>query len=66
MSSFTSRHGYEGAAPEITVREDAPEDLRAAVLLIAKGEDMSPHELREVVCEVLLKRPGPNNWSPYP
>ncbi|MBK82120.1 MAG: hypothetical protein CMQ43_14520 [Gammaproteobacteria bacterium] len=63
---FSKRHGYRTEAPEITVREDAPDDIRAAILLIAKREAMTPHELRAVVCEVLLKRPDSNNWSPYP
>ena len=55
---FSKRHGYRTEAPEITVREDAPDDIRAAILLIAKREAMTPHELRAVVCEVLLRRYG--------
>tara|TARA_R110002072_G_scaffold146075_3_gene292930 strand:- start:104920 stop:105648 length:729 start_codon:yes stop_codon:yes gene_type:complete len=35
--------------------------------MIAKDEgDLEPHDLREIVCKVLRKRPDPNNWTPYP
>jgi hypothetical protein len=66
MASFSSRHGYRGNAPEISVREDASADLRSAVLLLAKQAGMTPKPIREVVCEVLLKKPDDSNWSEYP
>ncbi len=65
--SFSRRHGFHDDNPPITVWDDAPEDFRHAVLMIAKDEgDLEPHDLREIVCKVLRKRPDPNNWTPYP
>ena len=63
---FSDRHGYRPAAAQITVREDAPPDLRAAIPLIARHAGMQPDAIRQVVCQVLLKQPDPSNWSPYP
>lgn len=63
---FSDRHGYRGTAPEITVREDAPEGLRFAIPLIAQDVGMSPSVMRRTICAVLLIRPDPSNWSEYP
>ena len=63
---FSERHGYQGADAEITVREDAPDGLRFAVLAIAKDAGMRPKAMREVVCQVLREPPDPDNWSEYP
>jgi hypothetical protein len=48
------------------VREDAPTDLRQAVVVLAENMGLSPHNMRLGVCSVLLKAPDPNNWSAYP
>ena len=63
-ASFSERHGYYGADVEITTREDAPEEVRAAILMLGYAAGMGPGGMRDTVCEVLLKRPDPNNWSP--
>ena len=63
---FSDRHGYRPTAKQITVREDAPADLRGAITMIAKGVGMQPHAMRDVICQVLLKQPDKDNWSPYP
>lgn len=63
---FSDRHGYRGAEQELTVREDAPEGLRFAIPLIAKDTGMRPAAIRQAVCQILLVRPDPNNWSEYP
>ena len=63
---FSDRHGYRGAEQELTVREDAPEGLRFAIPLIAQEAGMRPGAMRQAVCQVLLVRPDPNNWSDYP
>lgn len=63
---FSDRHGHHGAEREITVRDDAPDDLRFAILMIAQDVGMTPTEMRRVVCGVLLVRPNPSNWSNYP
>lgn len=63
-SSFSDRHGYHGDEREITIREDAPEEIRAGVLMLGYAGGMGPSGLRATICEVLLKRPDPGNWSP--
>lgn len=64
---FSRRHGFRQENPPITIWEDAPEDFRHAVLQVAKEDcGLSPHDLRDIVCKVLRKRPDPSNWSPYP
>ena len=63
---FSRRHGYAGATREIAVREDAPEEFRAALLQIAIEVGLGPGELRRVACRVLRMLPNPLNWSAYP
>ncbi len=63
---FSDRHGYHASEQEIAVREDAPEGLRFAIPLIAQDAGMTPTAMRRAVCQVLLVRPDPNNWSDYP
>jgi hypothetical protein len=67
MTSFSRRHGYSGQAAPITVREDAPEALRHAVVQIAAEEGFStPSDQRALICRVLRVLPDRNNWSEYP
>lgn len=65
--SFSKRFGYSSPIPEITVREDAPEELRFYILSVVQDRlDLAPSWLRDVICRVLYKRPDPNNWSEFP
>jgi hypothetical protein len=61
-SSFSERFGYRGPDAEITIREDAPEEIRNGVLMLGYAAGMAPGSMRDAVCEVLLRRPDP--WSP--
>jgi AbiJ N-terminal domain 4 len=63
---FSKRHNYRGPAPDITIREDAPESLRFTMLEAARAVDWGPSSLRDVVCRILRVRPDPGNWSAYP
>lgn len=63
---FSQRHGHSPPDREITIREDAPEELRAALLQIAIESDLAPSKLREIICRVLRKLPDKSNWSEYP
>src|SRR2546427_10966941 len=63
---FSKRHGYSSQPREITIREDAPENLRYFVLDTAIQLGFGPHALREDACAVLHVRPDRNNWSEYP
>lgn len=50
----------------MTVRQDAPEEMRAVALQIAKEVGFRPIQMREIMCGVLRKLPDKNNWSEYP
>jgi hypothetical protein len=63
---FSKRHGYNSPEAEITVRQDAPEDLRSAVVDIAYECGFKPSDLRQVVCRVLRVAPNRDNWSERP
>ncbi len=63
---FSRRHGYNPPEPEITVRQDAPQDLRSAVVDIAYDCGFTPTPLRQLVCRVLRVPPNRENWSEYP
>lgn len=54
---FSKRNRYVGPAKEITIREDAPENLRYFVLQTAIDLGWSPSALRDVMCRVLRKAP---------
>ena len=65
--SFSRRNRYRGPAKEITVREDAPEGLRQAVLDTLRNKfGWAPSALRDAICGVLRVRPDTGNWSEYP
>ncbi|MDX9719198.1 MAG: hypothetical protein RBU37_00520 [Myxococcota bacterium] len=63
--TFSSRHGFEPAEPEITVTNDAPEELRGIVVDIAYESGFRPSSLRGLVSRLLRVREDPNNWSEY-
>ena len=63
---FSDQHGYRGPKKEISVREDAPVDLRYAIPQIAEDVGITPTPMRRIVCRVLRVRPDPMNWSEYP
>jgi hypothetical protein len=63
---FSDRLGYAPGEVEITVRHDAPYELRGIMLEIARDVGLRPSTLRDIVCRVLRKRPDPSNWSEYP
>jgi hypothetical protein len=64
--SFSKRHGFQPKDKKITIRQDAPYDMRGVLVDIAYGVGFSPKTLRPVVCRALRKRPDLNNWSEYP
>jgi hypothetical protein len=64
--AFSERHGFRPNDAPITIRTDAPEDLRGVVVDIAYESGYSPSPLRTLVCRVLRKRADPNNWTEYP
>jgi hypothetical protein len=63
--TFSKRHNF-ATTPPITVRTDAPDGLRYAVIQNARDCGPSFSQIRSVVCRVLLSAPDPNNWSDVP
>jgi len=61
---FSSRFGFRGPDADITIREEAPDEVRDAVAMLGYAFDLGPGGMRELLCEVLLKRPDLGNWSP--
>lgn len=64
--SFAERFGFKSEGAPISVRDDAPEHFRHAIVLLGYENGLKPSSLRMAICEVLLKRPDPSNWSDYP
>lgn len=64
---FSRRFGHRPEEAEITIREDAPEEVRGAILKMAESElGIGPGHLRDELCNVLRKLPDQSNWSAYP
>jgi hypothetical protein len=63
MDSFSKRHGYRGPAPEITIREDAPEVVRGYILS-ALRRYLDASQARQLICSTLNRLPDRGNWSP--
>lgn len=63
---FSARHGVEPEEAQITVREDAPSELRGAFVQIAYESGLLPTHLRQIVCRVLRAEPDSWNWSDFP
>ncbi|MFG8100508.1 AbiJ-NTD4 domain-containing protein, partial [Pseudomonas aeruginosa] len=55
-TSFSKRHGYE---PEITVRDDAPPELKEYFLHLVYGIGLPPETLETIICQALKKLPKP-------
>lgn len=66
MDSFSRRQGYSRPDAEISIRHEAPESLRAAIVSIAYRCGFAPSELRHRLCGILYKTPDKSNWSEYP
>lgn len=54
---FSKRNRYGGAAKEISIREDAPQNLRYFVLESAYDLGFKPHRLLRVLCKQLRDVP---------
>ena len=60
---FSERFGLQGPAAEITIRDSAPDEVRDVVVMLGYRFGLGPDSMRDALCEVLLKRPDPGNWS---
>jgi hypothetical protein len=66
VNSFSQRHGYSRPEAEISIRHDAPQEIRDAVVSIAYQCGRKPSQLRQVLCAMLFRSPDPGNWSDFP
>jgi hypothetical protein len=66
QSPFSKRFGYADRPKEMSIWEDASENLRDCVLETADNLGLAPSEIRDISCAVLQRRPNPGNWSEYP
>lgn len=64
--SFSERHGHAPGDAPISIRNDAPHELRGVIVDIAYEAGLSPSPLRILVCRVLRTREDPSNWTEYP
>ncbi|KAF1310739.1 hypothetical protein BLX42_12425 [Pseudomonas sp. SG-MS2] len=65
--TFSKRNGFaQTEEAEITVREDAPEELRGYLLQLAYECGVKPSTLRTLMCRALKKQEDPDNWSERP
>ncbi len=63
---FSRRMGYRPAESDITIREDAPDEMRHAIVMLADSLGLDPDDTRSEVCRILLKIPKNSNWTLYP
>jgi hypothetical protein len=63
MSTFSQRHGFAPADAPISIRDDAPGWLRDFIVTAAQEVHVSPSDLRDMLCSLLLESPDSNNWS---
>ena len=61
--TFSERHGFSPQPAPITIRQDAPRDLRGLVPTFAYQCGFSPSTLRSLVCTVTLLAEDPSQWS---
>lgn len=66
MDSFSQRHGLVRPDAEITIRNDAPPQVRDAAIQIAYRSGLKPSDLRASLCQILFRAPDRNNWSEFP
>lgn len=66
MDSFSRRHGLSRPDAEISIRLEAPDELRDAVVGIGYQCGLKPSDLRSVLCGMLYRAPDRSNWSEHP
>lgn len=66
MDRFSTRHGYERPDAEITIRHEAPQGLRDAIVSVAYDCRFKPSDLRDHLCRMLFRTPDRNNWTEFP
>jgi len=62
LQRFSARNGYGEDFAEVTIREDAPQELRHFVIRFAEDSGLLISGILEVVCNTLMKVPE-GNWG---
>lgn len=63
MAGFSERHGIQTPDAPITIRYEAPDNFREAVIAFAYRVGHSANGLRDLLCDMLGAFPDRNNWS---
>lgn len=63
MATFSERNNHREEAVPITIREDAPQELRSFVISTALRQGLKLDPLRTIVCAAVRDVPDANNWS---
>ena len=66
MTTFSTRHVLSRSDAEITVRQEAPSEMRGALVSIAYQCGFKPSTLRDLLCRILYRAPDKGNWSEFP
>jgi hypothetical protein len=66
MDSFSKRNNYSSPEKAITIREDAPKELREYLVQTLYILGYIPSTLRKIFCQVLRKAPDDNSWTEFP
>src|ERR1700743_1011868 len=66
MDKFSKRHQFGTGEKEITIREDAPKELRIFIIQLMYNFGFKPSFLRRIICQTLMISPDLNNFSKYP
>ncbi|KLD72221.1 AbiJ-NTD4 domain-containing protein [Xanthomonas pisi] len=66
MTTFSTRHVLSRPDAEITIRQDAPSEVRDALTTIAYRYEFRPSALCEVLCGIRYRAPDEANWSEFP
>lgn len=66
MDRFSTRYNLRPPSPEITIRHEAPIELRHVIADIACECGLRPGTQRDIICRVLRVRADPDNWSDFP
>lgn len=63
---FSQRRSYALTPADIRIREEAPNEVRDAILQVALDVGFKPSQLRAILCRVLRVAPSQGNWSEFP
>ena len=64
--TFSKRNGFKIPDKKITIREDAPHNLRDFIPNVYYGLNIQPSTVRKIVCQTLRVSPDKGNWGEYP